>query len=151
MKIKGNPAIISALVSHVLTWVAFLWLLLWPYSYRGILITQTAGEPPQTTETYTSMLAVNGPQVILPLLFPIIITALLMAVTASNHSKKVVKLTAWPLAAILLGFSILSGFSIGMFYLPAALAASVTAVLLFRRKTKFESSVALPPNKAMLK
>ena len=140
MKIKGNAAIVSALVSDALAWGAFLWLLLWPYSYQCISVTQTAGEPPsQITETHTSLLAVNGLWAILPLLFPVVITALLLVVTLSSN-RRVAKLTAWPLATILLGFCVLSGFSIGMFYLPAALAAAVTAFLLLRRKTEIEAT-----------
>ena len=135
---KWNAAIISALVSDVLAWVAFLWLLLWPYSYRGISVTQTAGEPLQTIETHTSLLAVNGLWALVPLLFPIAITALLLAMALSSNNK-VVKLPAWPLAAILLGFCVLSGFSIGMFYLPAASVSIVTAILLLRRKTEIEA------------
>ncbi|MDO8716352.1 MAG: hypothetical protein Q7J73_06045 [Dehalococcoidales bacterium] len=141
MKIKGNAAIISALVSDALAWVAFLWLLLWPYSYRGVSITATilGGPAGQITETHTSLLAVNGLRVILPLLFPVVITALLLLMAVSSN-KRVAKLTAWPLAAILLGFCVLSGFSIGMSYIPAALVSIVTAILLLRRKTKVETS-----------
>ena len=134
MKIKGNAAIVSAMVSDALAWVAFLWLLLWPYSYQGTSITQTAGEPPgQITETHASLLAVNGFWVIIPLLIPVVITALLLVVTLSSN-RRAAKLTAWPMAAILLVFCVMSGFSIGMFYLPAALVSIVTAFLLLRRK-----------------
>ncbi len=137
MRIKGNPTIVSAIVSHVLAWVAFLWLLLWPYFYQGLQTVPTVpgGPPGQITETHASLLAVNGLGVILPLLFPVVVTALLLVVAVSSN-RRVAKLTAWPLAVILLGFCVLSGFSIGMFYLPAALAAAVTAFLLLRRKTE---------------
>jgi len=139
MKNKWNVAIISALVSDVLAWVAFLWLLLWPYSYQGVSVTQTAGGPAsQITETHTSLLAANGLWAIVPLLFPVVITALLLGVALSGN-RKAAELTAWPLAAILLGFCVLSGFSIGMFYLPAALVSIVTAFLLLRRKTEIKA------------
>ncbi len=138
MKIKGNAAIVSALVSDALAWAASLWLLLWPYSYQGTSVTQTAGEPAgQITETHASLLAVNGLWVIIPLLIPVVITTLLL-VTAISSNRRAAKLPAWPLAAILLGFCILSGFSIGIFYLPSALVSIVTAILLLRRKTEIK-------------
>ena len=139
MKIKWDAAIVSALVSDALAWAAFLWLLLWPYSYQGTSVTQTAGGPAgQITETHASLLAVNGLWVIIPLLFPVVITAILLIMAISSN-RRAAKLTAWPLAAILLGFCVLSGFSIGMFYMPAALVSIVTAILLLRRKTEIEA------------
>lgn len=136
MKFKGNAAIVSAIASHVLSWVAFLWLMFWPYFYQGLQTVPTVpgGPPGLSTKTHASLLAANGLWAIVPLLVPVIITALLLTIAISKRSKKVVKLTAWPLAAMLLGFCVLGAFSIGMFYLPAALAAGVTAFMLLRRK-----------------
>lgn len=136
MKIKGNAAIVSALMSHILTWVALLWLLLWPYSYRGVKTEATVpGElPGPSTEVHASFLAVNGLRVIPILLIPVAITAILLAVTASKHSRKTTTIAAWTLVSVLLFFCVLGVFSIGPLYLPAALAAAVTAFMLLRRK-----------------
>lgn len=134
---RGNAAIGSAIVSHVLAWMAFLWLMLWPYVYLG---TETVpglpgGPPGPSTKTRASFLAVNGVRVIPILLVPVVITALLLVIAVSKQSGKVVALTAWPLVALTLGFCVLGVLSISWLYLPAALAAIVTASLLLRRKT----------------
>jgi len=137
---RRNAATRSAFVSHALSWVAFLWLMLWPYSYRGVSVTETVpgGPPGQSTEFHASFVAVNGLWVIPVFLVPVAITALLLAVAVQNRSRKVAALAAWPLVAMLLVFCALGVFSVGLLYLPAALAAGVAAALLLRRRTEVE-------------
>jgi hypothetical protein len=72
-----------------------------------------------------TLIQVNGWIALLPLSFPVIV-----AVTALVLSRSVLARRArWLAAMVLLGFVVLTGFSIGVFYLPAA-AAMVAAALL---------------------
>ncbi len=133
---RQGAATRTALVAHALSWAAFLWLLLWPYSYRGVSVTVTApeGPPGVSIPVHASMVAFNGLKVIPILAIPVAITALLLAVVDFGGSRKVVLLAMWPLVVLLLAFCALGAFSVGPLYLPAALAAVVAAVLLSLRQ-----------------
>ena len=68
-----------------------------------------------------TLLQVNGPWAIIPVLFPAV-----LAFLALVFRKRVVRIVA---AILIGGFTILSGFSIGLFYLPAATAMLLAACL----------------------
>jgi hypothetical protein len=88
---------------------AAVFLLVWPV-YSGF-----DGERP----THSTLLHVNGPWVIVPVIFPALV-AFVPLVFPGKWSRI--------LAAVLVGaFALISGFSIGMFYLPAAIVMLVAA------------------------
>ncbi len=67
--------------------------------------------------------------VVLLLLVPIFLTAItLLGLRLTAKSQTVRKVLLWGPAVVLLGFSALAIASIGMFYLPAALALLVAAI-----------------------
>ena len=71
----------------------------------------------------------NGLHVILLLLVPILLTGIaLLALRLTAKSQAVRKVLLWGPAIVLLGFCAVAIFSIGMFYLPAALALLVAAI-----------------------
>lgn len=78
--------------------------------------------------THATLLQVNGSWVILPVLFPVFLALLPLVIR-----KQAVRIAA----AIFIGaFSFISGFTIGLFYVPAAiillLAASIAESTRFR-------------------
>jgi len=88
---------------------AAVFLLVWP-AYSGSDGVRT---------THATLLAVNGPWAIVPVMFPVLVAVL--PFLSRRRALRVV-------ATILLGgFVIISGLSIGLFYLPAAVAMLLAA------------------------
>ena len=81
-----------------------------------------------------SIIEGNGLGVLVPLLVPVALTAvgLLNALTGDRRNTRS-KLLLWASAAPLIVFCGLAMFSIGMFYLPAAVALIVSAVIMSGR------------------
>jgi hypothetical protein len=89
-------------VSFGLAIAAAIFLLVWPV-YSGF-----DGERP----THSTLLRVNGPWVIVPVMFPVLVVLVPLVVR-----RKWSRIVA---AIVISAFVLISGFSIGMFYLPAA-------------------------------
>ena len=71
----------------------------------------------------------NGLHVILLLLVPILLTGIaLLALRLTAKSQTVRKVLLWGPAVVLMGFCFVAIASIGMFYLPTALALLVAAI-----------------------
>jgi hypothetical protein len=80
------------------------------------------------TEDFTAtLLEVNGPDVLVPLLVPVLLTAVPLLVPSGRLPGVTIAC-----AALLVFFMALGGTSIGLFYAPAAIAA-VVALLVRRR------------------
>ena len=117
-------------LAHTAAWAAFLFLALWPASYRGTHIEIDAAGVQHTTTETASLVEVNGPMVLLPLFLPVALTGLaLLAVWRWNPRPWVRRAFLWVLALLSLGFCVLGILSIGVFFLPAALALVVTAIV----------------------
>jgi hypothetical protein len=69
--------------------------------------------------THATLLQVNGWGVILPVLFPVFLAFLPIVVR-----KQALRIMA---AAVMFAFSFISGFTIGLFYVPAAVAMLLAA------------------------
>jgi hypothetical protein len=97
---------------------AAIFLLAWPV-YSGFDGKRT---------THATLLQINGRWAIVPVMFPVVI-----ALVPLVFRKQVVRIIA---AIVMGGFVLISGFSIGMFYLPAGilmlLAACVEGSARFR-------------------
>jgi hypothetical protein len=89
--------------SFGLAMAAAIYLLVGPV-YAG----SNGGRPTQAT-----LLQVNGPWAIIPVMFPVLI-----ALTPLVFRKQAVRIAA---AIVMGGFALISGFSIGLFYFPAAI------------------------------
>ena len=120
----------SAWAAHAMAWAAGGWLVFGP-AYQGA--SQTAslpGEPAGEIVRHTStLIEQNGLQVVPLLLAPIVLTAIaLLALRLTNDRPTARRVLLWGPAALLLGFCVLAILSIGIFYLPAAMALLVAAI-----------------------
>ena len=101
--------------------------------YQGVfptVETRPEGFAIESVEISETLLKANGLSAFPLLIGPVVLTALVVAMlmtTRIKPSKR--KVSLWVAAVLLLGFCVVGAFSIGMFYLPAALALVVAAVL----------------------
>lgn len=123
-------ATISAWTAHALAWGVGLWMALGPV-YQGVSVTPTgpgesAGEDTRVT---ASLVETNGLWVLWLLLAPVLLTGLaLLAIRFTDPGQARRKVILWASALILLAFCAVGIFSIGIFYLPAALALLCAAI-----------------------
>jgi cytochrome bd-type quinol oxidase subunit 2 len=103
----------AAAVAVVLAVVAGAWLIAWPCSYVG---------DDGTSTTCSSLIDVNGAWVLALLVVPVAISLLAVLAVAAR-----LRPAAWALAALLLIACGLAVFSIGIFYVPSAVALVVAA------------------------
>jgi hypothetical protein len=90
------------------------------------------------THHSASFIETNGLWVLIPTFAPVALTGLaLLAVWFWDASPIVKRLSLWALAAACLGFCGLTALSIGILYLPAALALIITAIVgTFQTRTR---------------
>ena len=131
---KSTPlAVKLSATAHVLAWIAFLFIAFWPSSYSGTSTTPIGpdGSGGEVVHHTGSVVEVNGWGVLVPLLVPVALTALGLGVTWSRDGRGISnKFLLWTIAVLLIGFCLIAIASIGMFYLPAALALLVSAITL---------------------
>src|SRR5688500_13194316 len=133
VKLPVHVSTLFAILALVLALAAALVLLLAPF-YTGVQTTavgrpgQNASSPPVVEVRSATLLEVNGPGVLLPLVLPIALPALALTSGQSRFRRP-----AFIVGALLLAvFCLVSGFSIGLFYVPAALAMAAAALLSLR-------------------
>lgn len=94
------------------------------------VVSQSGPGPLQTLElevAFRSLLQTEGISILLAAGIPVLIALVPVSFAASRHARR-----AEVISAVLLGgFVVVAGFSIGLFYLPAALAA----ILVTRRSS----------------
>ncbi len=132
---RRNPALISVGIAHLLAWVVGLWFVLGPV-YQGVTVT-LGGTVSYTTRDAATLIEVNGLRVLPLLMTPVALTglALLTALwTEVGRARR--KVFLWVSALLLLGFCVVSIFSIGLFYLPAALVLMASAIMESRRRAR---------------
>lgn len=135
---RYQGATVASAVAHGLAWVAFLWLTFWPYSYQGVSVTpvvpgDTPGEPRHIS---ASLIQTNGLKVLPLLVFPVLLSGLGLLTVIVWGIKSFTSRALLSVAAILLIlFGLAGAFSIGLFFLPAAVTMIVAAVMAFRQKT----------------
>ena len=107
-----KPVLISAWAAHGLAWIAGIFLAFGPV-YSG---------------SSSSLVEKNGLYVIWLLLVPVLLTGVVvLVVRLAGISQMRRFLLLWGSAVLLLGLCAVSILSIGVFYLPAALALVFTA------------------------
>ena len=127
-------AVVSTVTAHVLAWVVVLGLVFGPV-YQGESVTAAAPGAPasEPTKTTATLIEVNGWRVLPILLVPAALTGLaLVTVLKTNAGQTRRRVLVWAASVLLLGFCILGSFSIGIFYLPSALALVVSSILVSR-------------------
>ena len=126
-----DAVVISTVVAHVWTWVVALWLVVGPV-YQGVSETAVtpAGVASESSRVTATLIELNGWSVLPLLLVPVVLTALaLMSVRTTRVRLAMRRVLSWVSAVLLLGFCAVGIFSIGLFYLPAAIALVVSAVM----------------------
>ncbi len=134
---------VSAWSAHGLAWIAGIWLALGPV-YQGVsppVVVQSESVSPASgneaaipvlddesggeTKRFTAtLIEQNGLWVLWLLLVPVLLTGNVLRAVWQNNARNAL---LWGIALALLGLCVLAGYSIGVFYLPAALALVFTA------------------------
>ena len=134
---------VSAWSAHGLAWIAGIWLALGPV-YQGVsppVVVQSESVSPASgneaaipvlddesggeTKRFTAtLIEQNGLWVLWLLLVPVLLTGIVLRAVWQNNARNAL---LWGIALALLGLCVLAGYSIGVFYLPAALALVFTA------------------------
>ena len=128
---RHNAAVVSAGIAHVLAWVVVLGLVFGPV-YQGASVTPAAPGAPANvpTKTTATLIEVNGWGMLPILLVPAALTGLaLITLLKTNAGQTRRRVLVWVPAVLLLGFCTVAIFSIGIFYLPTALALVFSAIL----------------------
>jgi hypothetical protein len=121
---RPAPTVWVALAALFLAVAAGAWLALSPGFYQGVSVTtSSSGEVVERSEQ-ASLLAENGMWALGLLAVPVVLAGLGVFGAARSH-----RVALWCVAVVLLVFSIISGMTIGLFYLPAAVALLVAAAL----------------------
>ena len=109
---------------------------LWPCLPGRICNRGGSWRPRQrATKTTATLIEVNGWRVLPILLVPAALTGLaLVTVLKTNAGQTRRRVLVWAASVLLLGFCILGSFSIGIFYLPSALALVVSSILVSRSR-----------------
>ncbi|MYC29758.1 MAG: hypothetical protein F4X65_06690 [Chloroflexi bacterium] len=135
----SRAAVASATVAHVLAWVAFLLLALWPYAYQGVSTTPVqvdeVGNPVGTAQSEVvqysaSFVEVNGFGALASMLVPIALTGLALIILLSWRARGMGNtFVIWVITVLLLAFCLLASLSFGALFVPSALALTVAAVV----------------------
>ena len=129
----GDRALTAALVSHALAWVAVVLLVFMPF-YRGESATATpkGAIPGEVVQSTATLIEVNGWGVLPILLVPVVISGIgLLAALVAGRGLILRRAPLVIAGLLLMGFCIAGSFTIGMFYLPAALAMAVSGAASF--------------------
>ena len=95
--------------------------------YSGTSVDAATGKQ---IATHSTLLQVNGSRVLIPLLIPLVLVGLgVFAVRRMKRNDGDGRLALWLAALALAVYSVLTGFSIGEFFAPAALMMLAAAVL----------------------
>ena len=123
-----KAASVSAWTALVLAWGTGAWLAFGPV-YQGVSATlpgESAGEATRSTAT---LIEVNGLYVVPLLLVPVLLSGIAVwAVRDTGSGRRGRMILLWVLAVVLLGLCAISILSIGMLYLPTALALLIAAI-----------------------
>ena len=131
-----NVVSISAWSAHALAWAVGLFFAFGPV-YEGVEVgSSRPGEAAQEgTRVSATLIEANGLYVIFLLFIPILLTAIaLLALRLPSDRQRLRKALLCSLGLLLLGFCIVGIWSIGLFYLPSALALFVAVIVDHRRR-----------------
>ncbi len=134
---RYDAAIVSTAIAHALAWAAAIWLAVGP-AYQGesvaaVTLGGTAIEPIRTTAT---LIEVNGLSVLPLLIAPVLLTALALLAALVMRAESVGRgVLVLVLAVLLLGFSAVGIASIGLLFLPAAIALVVSGLVGLRQSS----------------
>ena len=125
--------VMTAWTAHVLAWVASAWLAFAPFS-KGVSYSGTGGSsstlnPEEWTHYTETLIEAYGLRAVLYLIIPLLLTGIVvLTVHRADIGKVWRKVLIWVIVIVLFGCCVLTVFSIGFFYLPAAFALLIAAV-----------------------
>ena len=123
---RNRSASILTFIALALASVAFVLLIFLP-TYTGGYTDPITGK---TINSSATLIQVNGYGVLLPLVVPVLFAGLgLLAVLMIHRGVRGGRLVLWVVAALLAIFDLVTGFSIGAFYVPAAVLLLTSAAL----------------------
>lgn len=129
----------TAWAAHLLAWVAGAWIAFAPLSQGVYYSGSGAGGSSSTLNSeewthYTeTLIESNGLWVVSYLIIPLILTGIVVfTLHRADIGKVWRKVLIWVIVIALFGFCVLTVFSIGIFYLPAALVIAAVADSLAR-------------------
>ncbi|MSP78979.1 MAG: hypothetical protein EXR67_05440 [Dehalococcoidia bacterium] len=125
-----------AVVALFFATAACLWLVFWPDFYRGVSAQATSANgasqvnEPVTREFSRSLIGVNGLRILPLLLFPVLLAlAGLLLTLWSDVRQTWSRLLLWTNAVLLTSACVLELASVGVFYIPSAVALLASATL----------------------
>ena len=116
---RSRISLSAALISHVFAWAATIFFLFGPvYGPTG-----------------ATLIEVNGLSAALLIVIPVALTAITLNASLPGATRpRLMLILRWAAFVLMLLFCIVSMLSIGLFYLPAAVAALIAAI--FGRSAK---------------
>jgi hypothetical protein len=96
-------------------------------TYSGQVCNVSPGGTSECASESSTLIEENGSRVLIPLAIPVIVTGLIAATLAGMIELP--RPAVWLIAGGLLGFCLLTGFSIGLFFLPAALLLVIAVAM----------------------
>ena len=127
---RAGGATISAWAAHALAWGVGLYMVFGPV-YQGVSVTPSQpGEPAGEVTRHTATLVeANGLWALWLLFIPILLTGLaLVSIYFTEVGQTRRRVLLWLPALVLMAFCAVAMASIGMLYLPTALALLVAAI-----------------------
>ena len=110
---RTRISLTAALIAHILAWAATIFFLFGPV-YRP---------------TGATLIEVNGLSAALLIVIPVALTAITLNASLSGATRpRLMLILRWAAFVLMFLFCVVSALSIGIFYLPAAVAALVAAI-----------------------
>ena len=122
---RTRISLTSALLAHIFAWAATLFFLFWPV-YSGVSI--SAGDDGTSIVSGKTLIEVNGILAALLIVLPIIFTAVALIASLPGAARpRLMLILRWTAFALTLLFCAAGIYSIGIFYIPAAIGVFVAA------------------------
>ena len=126
---RARLAIASAALAHFLAWAVSLYFAFYPCVYEGTTVTTQTGITISESGCSGSLVTVNGLRVLLVLAVPVAITGLgLFAMISNIVTYGVARILLWSSGISMALICLLGALSVGVLYIPAALAMIVAAI-----------------------
>ena len=111
---RSKVSLTAALIAHILAWAATIFFLFGPV-YRP---------------TGATLIEVNGLSAALLIVIPVALTAITLNASLPGATRpRLMLILRWAAFVLMFLFCVVSALSIGIFYLPAAVAALVAAII----------------------
>ncbi len=126
---RAKLGIASAALAHFLAWAVSLYFAFYPCVYEGTTVTTQTGITISESGCSGSLVTVNGLRVLLVLAVPVAITGLgLFAMISNMVTYGVARILLWSSGISMALICLLGALSVGVLYIPAALAMIVAAI-----------------------